>query len=528
MISIQLKNMKKILLFLLSMTVSSALYSQNLVETSAKVTRATIYINQAQVENTVQANLPAGHSKILVENIANTLDANSIQVGGTGDFTLLGVSYNANYLKPVTLSMDDDLDKVKATIENLQMQLEVVGLERQMLMANANVKGESKLTTVELNEMAATFRKNLTDIGNRELKLKREIAESEKEKERIEKQIQSNRQSRQPEGIIELTVLANSATVASLEIIYLARNAGWSPSYDLRVEDVQSEVNIIQKANVFQNTGIHWDNVQLSLSTTNPLISTTKPELHPQYLNMSRPVPQAEAVEYARMETPRAMLKADANMGSSASVVNVVNSTLSVEFEIDMPVTVKSGGVAEVVEIQHLSAPAKYKTYIVPKLDKNGYLIAEVEDWESFNLIGGQASIYFENKYVGKTYISEQNTEDVLKLSLGRDTRITSERKPIENFKSKRMLGSTERMDIGYRITIRNLKNEAIDLIVEDQIPISQDSKIEVSLIGADGGEIDKEEGKVKWNIKLGSSDNKSLNLKYQVKYPKGTRLYNL
>jgi len=62
-------------------------------------------------------------------------------------------------------------------------------------------------------------------------------------------------------------------------------DAGWSPAYDLRADDITSPVKLTYKANVYQSTGVNWDNVNVKLSTINPNRSNVKPVLAPWYVD---------------------------------------------------------------------------------------------------------------------------------------------------------------------------------------------------------------------------------------------------
>jgi uncharacterized protein (TIGR02231 family) len=521
-----MKKLKTSLLFLFSVSVALA---QNPIFTSAKLEKATIFLNQAQLDNSASTKIPAGQSKIIIENIANTVNSSSIQVQGKGDFMLMGVNFIPNHLIKNQNIYQDSIDIVSLEIENLNMLLSVTDNERKMLMANSNVKGDSKnLTSVELTEMTELFRKKLTDIGSRELKLKREQKLLEQKTSSLRKQMAEYQNSRLPLGQIEISVNAAKPTTAQLQISYIAHNAGWTPTYDIRVKDTQSPVEILQKANVFQNTGLNWENINLVLSTANPSVSATKPELSPYYLRFYSPQVFSKSKEVYRTAAAPANAMANQEMETVADVINVVSTALSVNYEIKIPYSIASGGKGEIVDIQKMTHPASFKTVITPKLNTNAFLTAELNDWEKLNLISGEANIYFENRFVGKSYINEQETDRELKLSLGRDARIVAERKSIENFKSRKILGSTTKVDVGYRIIIKNLKSETIKLVVEDQIPVSQDNRIEVEVLEISKAVLNPEDGKLLWELELGASQNKELLLKYQVKHPKDTQVPNL
>jgi uncharacterized protein (TIGR02231 family) len=520
----------KTTLFVLSLV--SAGFAQNVKKVDAKIEKVTVFLQQAQLEKSVNTALSAGVTKLLVDDIANSIDQNSILVEGKGDFTLLAVKYSPNHLNNKINVLQDSIQRVQADIENLEMLFAVAQNEEKMIMANANVKSEKDgLLPEDLKEMIDFFRVKLTEVGARRLQIQRQMQPLKDKKIRLEKQLAEVRNNSLPLGQIELTVSASKATPANIKLSYVAYNAGWSPNYDLRVKDVKSPVAIAYKASVYQNTGIDWKDVKLSLSTSNPAISGQKMELNPQFLSFYvPPVVYQRNVKSAKMEDGVAMAApmAMADMEVASRTVSVVETSMSVNFDLGNTYSIPTGGKPEAVEIQTYSAEAEYKSVITPKMDLNAYLVAELKNWEQYKLLSGEANVYFENKFIGKTYINEQSVDNKLKLSLGRDTRIIGKREEIENFKARKTIGSNIRESFGYKISVGNTKSETIKVVLEDQVPVSQDSDIEVDVEDLQGGVLEVNTGKVTWEFDFPATQNKEFSLKYTVKYPKDKRINNL
>jgi uncharacterized protein (TIGR02231 family) len=225
------------------------------------------------------------------------------------------------------------------------------------------------------------------------------------------------------------------------------------------------------------------------------------------------------------MAAPMAMEAAD--METAANYAEVVETGLNTKFDITIPYTVASGK-TEMVEIQNLNINAKYATYVVPKYDENGFLMAEINDWEQYNLIPAMANVYFEDAFIGKTYIGNPGVKNELKISLGRDERIQVKRDEIKDYKTRKTFGSNIRENFGYDIIIRNTKKEMANIIIEDQVPVSQDSDIEIELEELSNGEREENTGKITWNLSVPALQSRQIALKYSVKYPKDKNVVNL
>jgi len=104
---------------------------------------------------------------------------------------------------------------------------------------------------------------------------------------------------------------------------------------------------------------------------------------------------------------------------------------------------------------------------------------------------------------------------------LGTDKNIVVTRTLQKELTEKQTFGSNKKETRNWLIDVKNRKNQPVNLLIEDQVPVSQNSSIEVETQEASGVKPDALTGKVSWNFLLNSQDDKKLQLKYQVKYPK-------
>ncbi len=208
-----------------------------------------------------------------------------------------------------------------------------------------------------------------------------------------------------------------------------------------------------------------------------------------------------------------------------AVVVSPVLNIVSTEFNIDERYTITSDPKNIIVSIQSIQTDAKYQYYCAPRLDKDVFITAQLVNWEQYNLLEGQANVFFEGTFVGNTLLDTRFLTDTLEISLGRDKSVKVERKKSKDFNRHNVFGND---NIAYRdwdITIRNGKQQPIDIIVEDQFPMSEDSKVIVTQEEKTDGKLNEITGIITWPLKLDPSVTKKLQLKYKVKYPKGNMI---
>jgi uncharacterized protein (TIGR02231 family) len=180
------------------------------------------------------------------------------------------------------------------------------------------------------------------------------------------------------------------------------------------------------------------------------------------------------------------------------------------------------------VALKELKLPATYKYYAAPRVEKEAFLLAEINDYSKYNLLPGEANIIFEGLYVGKTYINPNQTADTLNLSMGRDKKISIKREKVADKSGTKFLSSKKEQTFTYDITVRNNKKEAVQLLLKDQYPLSPDKEIEVTLIESNDAKINTETGILTWDLNLKPNETYKIRISYKVKYPKDKIIGNL
>lgn len=205
--------------------------------------------------------------------------------------------------------------------------------------------------------------------------------------------------------------------------------------------------------------------------------------------------------------------------------VQTDNSGINTVFDIDLPYTIPSDGQQHNVAIKSAELPATYRYYAVPKLDRDAFLQAQITGWENLDLLPAQTNIFYEGTYVGQGYIDVRNVKDTMNLSLGRDKKIVVRRERDKELRSVKTIGTNVREAFVYKISVRNTRNKPVDIVVIDQVPISNDKDIEVSDRDYKGGDYNETTGAVTWKLQLKPNETRELVLGYSVKYPKGKQV---
>lgn len=291
--------MKKIF-SLLIVLVSAITFAQKPIFTSAKIKSATIYSNSAELNHTASATIPSGTSEIVIKNVADYVNENTIQIGAPANVTVLSVQFTRNFISEYEIDESNPvIKKVRDSIVLLQKEIAKVGNEKvsfsktiDLLDKNQTVAGQnSGLNVAELMKLVdyySTKRNELSNLINalyeKETKLNEKLA-----KLNTKLELNTKKEEKTSQGKLVLQVMTDVASSVNLDINYITANASWSPFYDLRADNINSPINLLYKAKVVQNTGIDWKKVKLTLSSGNPNQNNTAPILQAWFLRYGYP-----------------------------------------------------------------------------------------------------------------------------------------------------------------------------------------------------------------------------------------------
>ncbi|HMW12171.1 MAG TPA: DUF4139 domain-containing protein [Chitinophagales bacterium] len=515
----------------------------------SKITDVTVFRNYAKETRMASAQIPEGNSEVIISNVSTYLDENSLQIATKGNVKILSVSSKLNYLIDKTKSsqvikLTDSIEMMNDDVswwnqQSIAFQDELKLLDENRKLAN----DKSTFTAAQVKELAELYR-------NRALELRKYIFDLNKKQKlnndkiaKLKSQIAvlNGNQNMTVKEII-LKINAKSAGLVSFKCSYIVSNAYWTPIYDIRAKNNNSPLQLDCRAKVVQNTGYDWKDVRLTLSTANPSANHNRPVLYPIYVDFFQPdyyeyklktSSYGEAAQMMNMAAPakidiaRSTADDEFEEGLKATDNNVTiqEGDMAVEYNIETLQDVESDNKEHIVAIQEIEMPALYAYHTVPKLDMTAYLLARVTDWSKYNLLAGEANIFFDDNYVGKSYLNPNVSADTLLISLGRDEKINIKRVKLNDYSAKKLLSGNIKETKAFETTIKNNKNTSIEIELLDQFPISKNSQIEVTLEEANGATITEEYGKLVWKIKLQANESKKVKLIYTIKYPKDKQI---
>jgi uncharacterized protein (TIGR02231 family) len=519
-------------------------YAQEIVK-EIEIKRATLYLKGAKVTGTTPVTLKKGRNFVKLINLSNDIDENTYKVGLVKNTNLMAITPLNNYLhtnKPSEIEQKLEAKKKKNTrsMDLLALQIKTLMGEQSIINANLQVHTNDKISPQEqLVKLTAFYAKRILEIENNLYLLQEQKNELANDNSNIVNQLAEERTNKN-KNKKELLLEIESKTEMSfdLSVTYVVNSAGWLPLYDIRATDVKSPLEIVFKGKIYQKTGQDWTNVKLFVSTYLPQNNQNRPILSPLYVNefvASANYNQLNNDNYKKIGVNVAtnsyqMLNKASNTNEEASyfdlpVANVSDSQMNILYELNEIQTIKSQEKEQFLILDKKEVAATYKYHAVPKVNQSVYLLAIVKNWQNLNLISGEASLFFDDNYIGKTFLQSNYLNNEFPISLGIDERIVIKRRKIEDKDEKKFFNSNRKETASYDIVIRNNTKQVIDLEILDQLPISENEKIIVKSLTIGDGVYDEKTGSILWQRKLESGKTETINFTYELKYPKDMKI---
>jgi uncharacterized protein (TIGR02231 family) len=556
----------KHLLFMIGFFAFTKSYAQLNEQTiKSEIKKVKLYLTSGEMTHETSIKLAKGRNRISFSGISAFADQRSIQFSVEEHIRLVSISTEMDFLaaegfNPKITVLKDSLSQLKDRLQNNKDLFASYQAELGVLNTNKDLKGEETLTIDKIKAAADYYRTRTFEIN-------KTITKLNKEQEYLYARIEETRQQLTEFNFIEnqrsnqvIVILDTDAPITvNATLKYIVSDCGWAPIYDLSAQDIHLPINLRYKAQVYNNTGNEWKNVQLTIATSDPTLSAASPVLNPFYLTFSTQV-ESKRVKYVQpnkapqqsrsevvseinlanqraydnyymeeeqksMNNKNAENKLQLKQVSTVSMKTIELSDLNAEFIIATPFSCPTDARPYMVEIKNLNIPATFSHISVPKLDQGAFLIAKIIGWQDLDLIPGPTNVYFGGNYVGVSEINTQNVADTLELSFGRDPKVQVLRKIRADLSIKRTSGSSRKDSYFYDIVIRNNRSVPISIEVFDQIPLSNSSEISVTTETIGTGQKNEENGEVRYTSTIKAGETANFDIGFTVKYPKNGKI---
>ena len=509
---------------LLMALVSSSVFADN----NITLDKVTLFLQGAELQGQATVSLKKGESEIVLTGIADGIKPDSINVGFDvkSNVKILSVSLDEKHPKLNENSseinaLDQQLLQLQNKLNTTIVQLKAVNEQIELLKGNRL----EKLTKIDNDDLAQLkkvmdfIKTNLVVALDEQYQLQQEIEQLTFQITECQTKIDKQKQAQ--EALVSAVIVkvhAQNDITLPVTLSYITNKAGWKPVYDIQVMDIDSPLQLTYKADIYQNSGIDWQDINFSLSTSQPRESLKSSELWTWHINTLSDeggffFSKSDYDEKSEKES-RSRKPSDEDFPNELGV--------NTQFEVNLPYTIKTNNQSDLLTIQNKEVKAQYHYVATPKIDNSVYLEAKIVDWDKLNLLPGQSSIFFNGKYIGKSFINTKFAKETLDLYLGKDRNISISRYRDNSETLKPLtMGDDVSQRYAYTIDVKNGKSMPINLVVYDQIPVINNKTIKLDDIKYTGANYDKKTGLVTWNFDLNPNETKKINLSFKLTYPK-------
>ncbi|MEN9700537.1 MAG: hypothetical protein RLZZ301_1735 [Bacteroidota bacterium] len=543
-------------------------FANDKVTLKSSLNEVTVYTQGAQLHHRANYTIKPGITEVVLEGITSQIDASSIQVRATGAVVILDSRFDLLYPAPGPIAEDGIPLKIKKSIKSLQDSLRTLSFDIQeviddidvlraakaIITTNGAVRGQGKVNdSIQLLKQTVDYYTlKMAELNKKLTSLERTKARKMDQKSEMEARLRElqnyannnlpNQADNNPIPRIIVTFSAKEAASGRIDFSYVISQAGWTPIYDIRSEAATGKISLTYKAQVHQNCGLDWNDVKLNISTNNPYANKTKPELSPWYIDYINYQEKALQEKRARADAYGAVAPSvntqALNMGyafttrnndlealNASEFTKVVQQLVAAEFHIDLNYTIKSNNESSMVLIKQADLTTSFKYYSVPKLDPGVYLVAQMTKLDELQLVPAKANIFFDGSYIGQTYIDPSTMDDTLNLSLGKDPNIIVKRTLLKNQSKERIVQDKKERTFAYTVEVRNLKSSEIELVIQDQIPITQNPDITIEKTNLGKASFDEHTGLMEWTFKLKAKENKVIDYDFKIRHSKDNQI---
>jgi uncharacterized protein (TIGR02231 family) len=535
------------------------------IKADSRIQSVTVFPDRATIVRTAALRPILGPQSVVFAGLPKTIIAGSLRAAGRGtaDVKILGLESANEFLEspllPAFAKLQAELDALTYEISRTKNDLAVLAAQESLLMSlpgsqaalNAAGVAQGKADLLGWEKTLEFLGAKLAAVKNAELERQKVLKEQEDKAETIRKRIEEIRPAR-PAEALQVTVLIEARTIGdfALDLSYTVGNARWAPIYTVRALPDSGEAELSISGVIQQRSGENWDGVRMALSTSSPAVESRPRELQPWFLDIFVPRPVARVMERdeggviggvvggvvggivggerkaASPPTPPAAAPREAEFEIAA----VADTGLHVNFEIKRTVDVPADGAPHKFPIDTPTIKMKYDYAAVPQTREAAFLRGTLTNALAYPLLGGNADLFIGQDFVGAVTLPFTATGEETRVFFGEDSQIKVKSEQVKREKiAAGFLSKTEKLHLVQRITVQNLRKTAVSIDVSDRLPVSQNSKIEITNISLLPAPAKKETtGLLSWTLSLAPQEKKEITLDYTIEYPKDARIVGL
>jgi len=332
-----------------------------------------------------------------------------------------------------------------------------------------------------------------------------------------------------------------SDVVPEVALEYVVPGAGWRPRYELRTASDARSVELSYRAEVWQQTGEDWNEIELALSTARPHVGAEGPDPVAIWLGGQELV---DVLSVARAGAKPGLSVQDLNgfaglpgeaWEEPPTEAVVESSGLSLRFRMAQKENVPSRPEPSVVLVgaQRLDVTPEY--VCTPELDSSVWLRGRTRNTTPWTLLPGRVATYFGADFLGFSELGAVPTGAELTLHLGPDPAFTLERVALSDVLEGPGIFSMDATHVqAWRVRLSNAgaaiagADGVAEVLVREALPRTLDDRIEIKLASStakpddapDSRKLREQWNFLTWRVRVPKAGTASFEWKLETSYP--------
>jgi uncharacterized protein (TIGR02231 family) len=540
------------------------------VPATSKVDAVTVFLSGAEVTRAARLSIEKGDHTIVFNDLPAETVANSIRVDGkaTAKLDIESVDTQRRFipradqaaLQAERKSLEDEIEKLNDDRTLAQGQAEAAEKQKALLGNLAELPAHSEdqpghpVPQTDWAQLLSLIASGMTEAQKNALDAQVKIRDLDRKIEELKNKLSALAPARTEQTEVRVHVVAAAPLEADLTVRYQVRNAAWTPGYDARLatgsKTSPPRLDLTRRAEIRQHTGESWDDVALQLSTTRPTADAAAPQLQTVTVDFEEPAkpsasmapaPQAASGEHKARNLAVRQKKLDGDQIGAGIVADeaapapppeeigeqsatVAAAPFQAIFAVPNRLTIPDTGESKRVLLQQDSIEPVLTVRAVPKVDTKAYLYAKLVLPKGSPALPGTVALFRDGTFVGTGTLPVLSPGEDHELGFGADDQVRVRHAISEEKQGETGLISSAKTDSrNFRITIKNMHERAVQLVVHDQIPVSQNEDIKVDLVGPAAPtkkDIEDRRGVISFESKLEPEEEKVIEFGYRVIWP--------
>lgn len=486
-------------------------------DVESQITSVTVFRHQANVVREIVLGANKEQQSIRITGLPQTLRDQSVRWESDAQITVRSLrvsSHESPVVKVDTRSRDEQFEKQNQSLQDTAHQVAVIEQDLETLEGMVQFSSEKTKQDLTHSELKVTSVAELADfVMQRRRALAKELHDARREmllKQRgIEESMRQVREDARPADVptFDAALMVDAPSGGRLRLSYWVDEVSWEPRYTIHATAELENIDrfVVQlDGSVTQNSGENWNDVQLTFCTGIPNLQASSPLLVPLRVSVNQEGGNASGAvtdfgtappfsEAAPTWEDPAIWQRNVNLNTQAAgrQVHEINRQQSVQRELAddannnltdetyrvagrINVADQTEGQAITIFRSNLSSPM-YRV-VTPLLSSFAFREAELENKTGQSLVGGDATVFLDGRFVGRTTLPPTAAGGAFTVGLGADRQVRTRRELLS--RGETIQGGNRLSKLQYRLVISNYHSSEIDIRLFDRIPISNDPGI--------------------------------------------------